>query len=130
MTSTRLFTQDYLFAAIEMYLEFHELHGKDREAAKFAAVNEMCEGYDAAIDLHDNDENVPLPLGEQIQRQVPEPYDHEGCQFCDGSGEITTKDGDMLPCGNRPSDPMLCAKCNRLHHPDLRCPGTRSDSDH
>lgn len=82
MKHERLFTNDDLVAAILGFLEFRNVHGYDVERAKFAAINEVCEGYDAFVYMHDHpleSEDLsanPLPDGEAVQRRI-EQLEHE-----------------------------------------------------
>lgn len=46
----------FLLGTIGMYLEYRDLHGKEDEAAQWAAINEMVEGSKAMIDLDDDGE--------------------------------------------------------------------------
>lgn len=45
-TFTREQLGSLLQATIDMYLEFHDVHGKSEESAKFATCAEMIEGLD------------------------------------------------------------------------------------
>lgn len=72
----RLYTESEAEAIISLFLEFRDQHGYDEERAKWAAINEVAEGYDASIDMHDKplpgeeDQPVPLPHGEAVQRRL------------------------------------------------------------
>lgn len=66
----RLFTEEDLRAAIELYLEYTEVHGEEKEDAIISAVSEMIEGYDASVELYDVGELKFLPVGERVLRQV------------------------------------------------------------
>lgn len=47
---------ELLDATVGMYQEFFEVHGYSKAAARAAAVNEMFEGLEAAIELDDHGE--------------------------------------------------------------------------
>lgn len=69
MSTTYRFTREQLntllFAAIDMYLEFRDVHGHDAEASRFEAVGEMFDGLDADQELATTDPT------ERLRLQIP-----------------------------------------------------------
>lgn len=76
----RLHDHQELYDVIEMFLEYRNDYEYTEEAAKFAAVNEHTEGYDACVDMflhpHHGDDSKPdysmEPLGHKVQRELDE----------------------------------------------------------
>lgn len=66
----RLFTEDDLRAAIELYREFVEVHGHEPEYAILNAIDEICQGYDASVELYDAGQLRHLPAGEKALRAL------------------------------------------------------------
>lgn len=61
-TFTRSQLNDLLFAAIDMYLEFRDVHEHGAEASRFEAVDEMFQGLDADRELAQFDPTERLRL--------------------------------------------------------------------
>jgi hypothetical protein len=50
-TFTKVQLNDLLAGTISMFMEYRDMHGKTKENARFAAVNEIFEGLDAEREL-------------------------------------------------------------------------------
>lgn len=61
-TFTREQLNDLLFATIDMYLEFRDVHEHDTDGSRFEAVNEMFQGLDADRELAQYDPTERLRL--------------------------------------------------------------------
>ena len=55
-----------LINAIDMFLEFRDIHGHDQEAARFEAVGEIIDGLDADREL------VTFDPTERLRLQLPD----------------------------------------------------------
>ena len=56
LTFTRDQLNTLLFATIDMFVEWRDVHGYDEEDSRFKAVGEMFEGLDAEIELVESSE--------------------------------------------------------------------------
>lgn len=59
---TRKQLNDLLFATIDMYLEFRDVHEHDADGSRFDAVDEMFQGLDADRELAQEDPTERLRL--------------------------------------------------------------------
>lgn len=66
MNTTYRFTREQLssllFATVDMYLEFCDVHGHDADASRFEAVGEMFDGLGADQELAATDSTERLRL--------------------------------------------------------------------